>query len=150
MKIWIYHDSFFFFFFKNWTNQTKKHVLKIIPYFASAQCIGRYWYLFDAPHFLRWNQAQGRCPNTLGGLKMPLAPSAFLTMERLRRLTHLFLGGLKPVGGHSLDRKLRLLSTPVPTSSSLNRRITVYRQTRPTKVCSDKQYRRLWRICLGM
>ena len=28
-----------FFFFKNWTNQTKKkNVLKIIPYFASASC----------------------------------------------------------------------------------------------------------------
>ena len=25
-------------FFKNWMNQTKKNVLKIIPYFASAPC----------------------------------------------------------------------------------------------------------------
>ena len=28
-----------FFFFKNWTNQTKRNVLKIIPYFTSAPCV---------------------------------------------------------------------------------------------------------------
>ena len=30
------HENLDSFFFKNWTNQTKTYVLKIIPYFVSA------------------------------------------------------------------------------------------------------------------